>query len=312
MALTPFSFSFGAMASRCEVRLFASDEATARAWSDAGIAEVRRVEAKYSRYRDDSVTTAINRSAGQAAIRVDDETAALLTFGGQLHQQSEGVFDLTSGVLRRAWDFKAARLPAPHEIEPLLPLVGWDRVDWDGSELRLPLPGMEIDFGGVGKEYAADRAAACMQELGAQHGLVNLGGDLRIIGPQPDGSAWKVGVQDPRGEAGAAIAALAVAAGAMATSGDYERYFECGGRRYSHILDPRTGWPVAHWRSVSVVAPLCVLAGACATIAMLKPVPEALAFLQAQGMRFMGIDAAGRRYTETDGHARRGDSPDAA
>lgn len=312
VTLTPFSFSFGAMASRCEVRLFAPDEATARAWSDAGIAEVRRVEAKYSRYRDDSVTTAINRSAGQAAIPVDDETAALLTFGGQLHQQSEGAFDLTSGVLRRAWDFKAARVPAPHEIEPLLPLVGWDRVEWDGSRLRLPLPGMEIDFGGVGKEYAADRAAARMQELGAQHGLVNLGGDLRIIGPQPDGTAWKVGVQDPRGEAGAAIAALAVVAGAMATSGDYERYFECGGRRYSHILDPRTGWPVAHWRSVSVVAPLCVLAGACATIAMLKPVTGALAFLRAQGMRFMGIDAAGRRHTETDELARRDDSPHGA
>lgn len=286
------------MASRCEVRLFAPDEATARRWSDAGIEEVRRIETKYSRYRDDSVTSAINRAAGSAPLDVDDETAALLTFGAQLHDQSGGLFDLTSGVLRRAWDFKAARLPADGEVEALLPLVGWHRIEWDGRRLRLPLAGMEIDFGGIGKEYAADRAAARMGELGARHGLVNLGGDVRIIGPQPDGAPWTIGVQDPRGTGGVAIAALPVSAGAMATSGDYERYFERDGRRYCHLLDPRSGWPVAFWRSVSVVAPLCVLAGACATIAMLKPVAEGTAFLREQGVRYLGIDAAGGRHTE--------------
>jgi thiamine biosynthesis lipoprotein len=298
VTLDVHSFSFSAMASRCEIRLFAPDAATAREWSDNGIAEVRRIEAKYSRYRDDSVISAINQAAGDAAVPVDDETAALLEFGARLHEQSEGAFDLTSGVLRRAWDFKSARVPAAHEIAGLLPLVGWQRVDWDGRQVRLPLAGMEIDFGGIGKEYAADRAVARMQELGAQHGLVNLGGDVRIIGARPDGAAWKVGVQDPRGEAGVAIAALPVSAGAMATSGDYERYFERDGRRYCHLLDPRTGWPVANWRSVSVVAPLCVMAGACATIAMLKPVADAVAFLNDQGVRFLGIDAEGRRHTD--------------
>jgi FAD:protein FMN transferase len=295
---TVFSFAFSAMASRCEVRLYAPDEASARRWSDAAIGEVRRIEAKYSRYRDDSVTSAINRAAGGAAVEVDEETAALLDFAGQLHARSAGAFDLTSGVLRRAWDFKAARLPRPEDVEALLPLVGWQRVERDGARLRLTLAGMELDFGGIGKEYAADRAAARMEELGARHGLVNLGGDVRIIGPHPDGTAWTIGVQDPRGIGGAAIAALPVAAGAMATSGDYERYFERDGRRYSHLLDPRSGWPVAHWRSVSVVAPLCVLAGACATIAMLKPVGEAIAFLRGEGLRYLGIDAAGERHTD--------------
>jgi thiamine biosynthesis lipoprotein len=298
VTLTVFSYAFSAMASRCEVRLFAPDEATARRWSDAAIEEVRRIEAKYSRYRDDSATTAINRAAGGDAVKVDDETAALLTFAAQLHEQSGGAFDLTSGVLRRAWDFKAARLPSEADVLALLPLVGWQRIEWDGALLRLPLTGMEIDFGGIGKEYAADRAAARMEELGARHGLVNLGGDVRVIGPRPDGTAWTIGVQDPRGEGGVAIAALPVASGAMATSGDYERYFEQDGRRYCHLLDPRTGWPVAHWRSVSVVAPLCVLGGACATIAMLKPVEEGLAFLQGEGLRYLGIDAAGGRHTD--------------
>jgi thiamine biosynthesis lipoprotein len=294
--LAVHSFAFGAMASRCEVRVFAPDDASARRWADAAIDEVRRIEAKYSRYREDSVVSAINRSAGAEPVAVDDETAALLAFGAQLHAQSEGLFDLTSGVLRRAWDFKAARLPDPRAVDALLPLVGWQRVEWDGRRLRLPQGGMEIDFGGIGKEYAADRAAARMVELGARHGLVNLGGDVRIVGPQADGSPWTVGVQAPRGEAGTAIASLALATGAMATSGDYERYFEHDGRRYCHLLDPRTGWPVAHWRSVSVVAPLAVLAGACATVAMLKPVPDALEFLRAQGLRFLGIDAHGERH----------------
>jgi thiamine biosynthesis lipoprotein len=286
------------MASRCEVRVFAPDGATARRWSDAAIDEVRRIEAKYSRYRDDSVTSAINRSAGGAAVVVDDETAALLTFASELHAASDGAFDLTSGVLRRAWDFKAARLPEPGEVAALLPLVGWPQVEWDGRALRLPREGMEIDFGGIGKEYAADRAGACLEQLGARHGLVNLGGDVRILGPQPDGGAWTVGVQDPRGEAGVAVAALPVPAGAMATSGDYERFFECDGRRYCHLLDPRSGWPVHHWRSVSVVAPLCVLAGACATIAMLKPVDAGVAFLREQGLRYLAIDADGNRHTD--------------
>src|SRR5512134_3050210 len=174
-----YSFPFSAMASRCEALVHAPDGSAARARSDAAIAEVRRIETKYSRYRDDSVTTAINRAAGGEAISVDEETAALLDFGAELHSQSDGLFDLSSGVLRRAWDFKLARLPDPSELERLLELVGWSQVEWSAPSLRLPRAGMEIDFGGIGKEYAADRAATAMAERGAVHGLVNLGGDVR-------------------------------------------------------------------------------------------------------------------------------------
>ena len=147
------------MASHCEVCVYAPDEATARGWSDAAIAEVRRIETKYSRYRDDSVTTAINRAAGGAAISVDTETASLLDFAAELHAQSDGAFDLTSGVLRRAWDFKTGRVPAQAALDQLLPRVGWSKIEWRSPTLRLRAE-MEIDFGGIGKEYAADRAAA--------------------------------------------------------------------------------------------------------------------------------------------------------
>lgn len=286
------------MASRCEVRLHAPDAAAAGAWAEAAIAEVRRIEAKYSRYRDDSVTTAINRAAGGDAITVDEESAHLIEFGAALHAQSDGRFDLTSGILRRAWDFKSGRLPDPRDLDALLPLIGWPQVSWDGHSIRLPHARMEIDFGGIGKEYAADRAGALLMEHGACHGFVNLGGDVRVIGPAPDGAPWRIAVQHPRRQAGEVLAHLDVASGALATSGDYERYLIVDGRRYCHILDPRTGWPVAAWQSVSVVAPLAVAAGACATIAMLNDVDEALAFLRSQGVRYLAVDAAGERHTD--------------
>jgi thiamine biosynthesis lipoprotein len=155
---------------------------------------------------------------------------------------------------------------------------------------------MEIDFGGIGKEYAADRAGAALVEHGARHGFVNLGGDVRVIGPAPDGTPWRIAVQHPRGAAGEILAHLDVTSGALATSGDYERYFVVEGRRYCHIMDPRTGWPVTAWQSVSVVAPLAVAAGACTTIAMLHDVEAGLEFLQAQGVRYLAVDATGRRH----------------
>jgi thiamine biosynthesis lipoprotein len=293
---TLFSFDFSAMASRCEVRLYAPDFVTAQSWADAAMAEVWRIEAKYSRFRDDSVVCSINRAAGLQTVEVDAETSALLDFGERLHVQSEGRFDLTSGVLRRAWNFKSGKLPLHSDVDALLPLIGWSGVQRQDKHVFLPRQGMEIDFGGIGKEYAADRAASAMLALGARHGMVNLGGDVHVLGAAPDGTAWRIGIQDPRGEPGRTIAHLDVAAGAVATSGDYERYFEAGGRRYCHILDPTTGWPVDHWQSISVVAPLAAAAGACATLAMLMPVAPALEFLRREAVRFFAVDASGRHY----------------
>jgi thiamine biosynthesis lipoprotein len=297
VTLAPYTFEFKAMASHCEVRLFAPDADTARAWSDAAIAEVRRIEVKYSRYRDDSVTTVINRAAGGAAVEVDVETAGLIDFGAALHAQSKGCFDLTSGVLRRVWDFKRQQVPTQNEIDAVLPLIGWSKVEWRDSCVRLPQPGMEIDFGGIGKEYAADRAGTVLLEAGAAHGLVNLGGDVRVIGPTLDGTPWRIAIQHPRGRPGETLARLDVASGALATSGDYERYIVVDGRRYCHVMDPRSGWPVGAFQSVSVVAPLAIAAGACATVAMLYPVADALDFLAAQGVRYLAIDASGQRHT---------------
>jgi thiamine biosynthesis lipoprotein len=288
---------FSAMASRCEIRVVQGSgdgQVDVGGLIDAALAEVQRIEFKYSRYRADSIVSRINAAAGSGqAVEVDDETAGLLDFAAQLHALSDGLFDITSGVLRRAWHFQGQRLPSDAELNALLPLVGWQHVQWSRASRRiaLTLPGMELDFGGFGKEYAADRAAAVLQQGGLSHGYVNLGGDLRVLGPRPDGSAWLLGIQHPR-QADGTVAGLPLHGGALATSGDYERFMELDGRRYCHILDPRTGWPVSHWQSISVVAPVCAAAGALSTIAMLKQA-DALDFLRAQGADFLAIDANG-------------------
>jgi thiamine biosynthesis lipoprotein len=287
-------FAFRAMAAEHELLLDAPDESAAARAAQAAIADVARIEAKYSRYRDDSVTSAINRAAGAPApVPIDAETAALLRYADQCHAQSDGAFDITSGVLRRAWDFRRVppRVPDAAEVDALCALIGWSRVEWSDDAIRLPEAGMQIDFGGIGKEYAADRAATMLAQHGVRHALVNLGGDVRALGTQPGGAPWRVGVVHPR-KPDAAIGGFTVADGAVATSGDYERYFEVEGRRYSHILDARSGWPVDHWQSASVVAPVCTLAGTLATLAMLRP--DADAFLRASGCQFLLVDKKGR------------------
>jgi len=289
-----FNVEFQAMASPCQVLLAAASEAEARALAEPAIAEVRRIETKYSRYRDDSVVSAINGGAGRAVVPLDQETLALLQYADQLFELSGGLFDITTGVLRKAWNFKLPRVPTADELAPLLALTGWRRVELGAGAVRLPQAGMELDFGGFGKEYAADRAAAILLAQGVRSGYVNLGGDMRVLGPQPDGSPWRIGIQHPRpvGDQEQTMASIDVSSGALATSGDYERYFELDGQRYCHILDPGSGYPVTAWRSVSVLAPLTVAAGACATIAMLKGA-QALEFLAASGNAWLAQDAAG-------------------
>ena len=279
------------MASLAEIRLQAASEADAACAFDAVQREVERIEAKYSRYRGDSVVTAINRAAGGEGVALDDETAALLDFADACWRRSDGLFDLTSGVLRTVWDFRTNVVPTQADIDRTLARIGWERVRRDGSTIALER-GMEVDFGGIGKEYAADRAMAAAREAGIRHGFVNLGGDIRIIGPQPDGRPWRIGIVHPR-DPGQAIAQIELADGGLATSGDYERYFEHDGRRYCHVLNPKTGWPPeSSPQSVSVAAPLCTMAGALSTIAMLHGAGAA-DWLRAQQVSYLLVDSRG-------------------
>lgn len=273
---------FAAMASPCEIIVDTEDTAHGFAVGAIAREEALRIEAKFSRYRD-SIVTRINATAG-AAVTVDEETADLIDFAARCHALSGGRFDITSGVLRRAWTFDGSdRIAAAEGVAALLPLVGWKKVLWRRPTLTLR-SGMEIDFGGIGKEYAVDRALTLAARRTDAPVLVNLGGDLRISRPRADGSRWRVAMADADAP-GSTAGRVAIARGALATSGDAHRYVEKDGRRYGHILDPRTGWPVVGApRAVTVAAGRCVEAGLLAKLAMLAGA-DAERFLEKERVR---------------------------
>ncbi|MSP35756.1 MAG: FAD:protein FMN transferase [Limnohabitans sp.] len=289
---------FKAMGSACEVVLASHTQKEAESMAKLAIDEVLRIEHKYSRYTNDSIISKINQQAGQGAVQCDDETCALFQFASQIFDKSDGLFDITSGVLRQAWNFQKPELPTSQKLKTLLPLVGWQKVVLQDQSIALPLAGMEVDFGGFGKEYAVDRAAQVLKQKGVTSGYVNLAGDMRFLGPKPFGEPWMIGIQDPR-QPDRVVATLPMMQGGLATSGDYERYFELNGQRYCHVLNPKTGMPVRAWRSVSVTAPAAVVSGCTTTMAMLKE-EDGLAFLQATGFDFFAIDHTGKVHVRQE------------
>lgn len=275
---------FQAMASPCEVLIDTPDTALAEALFRQAEEEARRIERKFSRYRGDNIVHRINHAGGNP-IEVDEETAYLFDFAAACYELSGGKFDITSGLLRQAWRFDGSdRLPDPKAIETLLPRIGWSKVRWENPLFTLPA-GMEIDFGGIGKEYAVDRTAKILSQH-LQNVLINYGGDLFAVGPRADGTPWQIGVDDPDASGEKLVAKIPLKQGGLATSGDARRYLLKDNIRYSHILDPRTGWPVKNApRSVTVLASTCLEAGMLATFAMLEG-SEAKTFLQGEGMPF--------------------------
>jgi FAD:protein FMN transferase len=296
-ALSRFCFPFRAMACDNDIQLYASDKEQADCAADAAISEVKRIEAKYSRYLDESVVTRINQAAGGEPVLVDDETQSLLNYAEICYQQSEGLFDITSGVLRRIWNFKSNKIPSNTSIGAVLEQIGWNKVEIHDQHIRLPVVGMEIDFGGFGKEYAVDRAGAVLASYGITSAMINLGGDLAVLGPHPDNSPWCVGLRHPRTDS-VLLATLPITTGAIASSGDYERYIDFEGKHYSHILNPRTGWPVQNsFQSVTVHAPSCLVAGSATTIAMLKGEAAGLSWLENLRLPFIAVNAKGSIFS---------------
>jgi len=283
---------FSSMGCPCELQVEADAQLAERA-AAAVQAEVDRLDRKYSHYRDDSFVAMIGASADAGeSIVVDNETADLLDFSAALHAQSGGKFDITAGALTRVWDLQSGRVPESSAIEQARSRCGWARVEWARPNLLLPVPGMRLDLGGVVKEYAADRAAMLCRQIGVENGIVDLGGDLAVIGAHADGSAWLAGIKAPR-DTRQAIAQIELARGGLATSGDYERVMIVDGRRYSHIVDPLSGYPVASFASVSVVADCCLIAGAASTFGMLLGLDGGYAWLRDLGLPFLCIDAEG-------------------
>ena len=278
------------MGSPCELRLYAGHTGLAADVIHAAVGDIHRLEEKFSRYKDGNYLHKVNDAASRgSSIPVDDEFVSLLEYADMCFRQSDGLFDITSGILRRAWSFKCDEVPDEGYLSELLQHVGWQHISWQDNNLVFAREGMEIDFGGVVKEYAADRAAAICEQQGIKHGMVNLGGDISIIGPHPDGEPWTVQIQHPRAP-GRNMAAFKMSRGGLASSGDYERFVEINGKRYSHILSPVSGWPVSSMAAVTVLAERCIIAGSACTISMLRD-KQGAEWLQELGTPHVWMDA---------------------
>ena len=274
------------MASPCEVHVADPSRKTAQNVVDAVITETRRIEKKYSRYRSDSITCEINTADGSWTA-IDAETTSLLEYADKLFNLSNGRFDITSGVLRQVWKFDGSdRVPSQSAIENVRKLIGWQRVQLQTNRIRLEA-GMEIDFGGIGKEYAVDRAGLIAQRITPQC-MINFGGDLVATGTAVSAHSWHVAVENPAAETSPKTH-IELIRGAIATSGDSQRFLLKNGTRYSHILNPLTGWPVVNAaRSITVSAATCTLAGMLATFAMLHGA-DAEAFLDRENVEYWCI-----------------------
>lgn len=266
--------SFVAMGGACELLCETADGRLARRLGEYARSEARRIDRKYSRAQPGSVVSAIHARKGKR-YRVDDETAKLLDYGAALWRVSDGAFDLTSGLLRHAWNSDTGPVRVePVRIPDLLKRIGWSRVGWQPADIILP-DGMEIDFGGIDKEYAVDRVAEWARAQTNCPVLVNFGGDLRCVGQLPAEGAWTV-VNESIEANGKAGNRVKLTSGALASSGDAGH----------PIFDARTGWPAPGTpRSITVAAATCSQAGSYSTLAMLQG-ENAEAFLEGEGIRY--------------------------
>jgi len=235
------------------------DEKATRAAVEAAMTEIRRLELLMTTWRDDSEVSRINRAAGRAPVPVSQETFDVIEKSLWMSEQSEGVFDITFDVMRGLWRFDenaVPKLPPAREVARLRGFIGYQHVHLDREHTTVFLDRHEsrMSLGGIAKGYAIDRAAAILLHAGVEDFLAQAGGDLYVHGHKADGTPWVSGVRDPRGPAGAYFATMPVLDHAFSTAGDYERSFVTRGKRYHHIIDPRTGYPATASRSVTVWA----------------------------------------------------------
>jgi thiamine biosynthesis lipoprotein len=275
---------FRALGIQCEVQYAApGGDAQAADFERGAIAWVAGFEAKYSRFIPESLLSRINAAAGHGWVEVDAEMEQMFKLCDTLHFTTQGVLDPTALPLTRLWDWKTSppSLPSDEAVASARKLVGWPKVRRSPGKVFLPEPGMALDFGGFGKEYAADMVAQLAAELGIGDVLVDFGHDLCARGAPPGRTAWNIGLEDPR-QPGAHRDSVALAGSrGIALSGDTTRCFTLNGRRYGNIIDPRTGWPVANGcAQATVIAATCLQAGVLSTTAFVLGIPTGIEFIQ--------------------------------
>ena len=275
---------FQAMGTCCRIDFQQPARGRAEEFKTRVLAWLEDFENRFSRFRPASLVSRINAAAGREWVEIDAEAASLFALCDWFHWVTRGIFDPTSLPLLQLWDYHVPQpvLPASEQIEAARSRIGWPRFRREGRRVFLPEPGMGLDFGGIGKEYAVDRVIEMAAAHGIANAIVDFGHDVRVRGEPPERGPWRIGLEDPA-DPGRCWAGVAVRDRAVTSSGDYLRGFEIGGRRYGHILDPRTGHPVANGcRSVAVIAPTCTEAGILSTTAFILGPREGLDFLEHQ------------------------------
>ncbi len=275
--------------------------ATAARLAQADLEEVHRavleIDQLMSLYLPDSELVGLNNQAGMGPIEVSEPTFQVLEASQHYTRLSGGALDVTVQPLVELWGFyrmERTSIPPLLEIQAVLPRVGADRLDLDETGKTAALAeGSRLDLGGIAKGYAIDRAVEALRARGVPAALIDLGGNIGVLGQPPGGRPWAVGIQHPRGNE--LIGLLQFRGGAIATSGDYDRYFEVQGQRFSHLVDPRTGWPAEDLYSVTVVAPNATAADALSTAAFVLGPEQGMALLaDCEGVQGVLIQPSGK------------------
>jgi thiamine biosynthesis lipoprotein len=267
-AQQPYKRTLKLMGSRFDISVVANDSIQANNYIDNAIAEISRIEKLISSWNENSQTSEINRNAGIKPVKVDKELFELIKRAIGISKLTDGAFDISYASMDRIWKFDGSmtKMPSEEEIIASVEKVGYQNIvlDEKKSTVFLKLEGMKIGFGAIGKGYAADKAKTLLISKGVSSGIINASGDMNTWGTQPNGNEWKVAITNPM-DKNKVFALLPITNGAVVTSGDYEKYVSFNGKRFTHIIDPRTGYPSTGIISVTIFAPSAELADALAT-----------------------------------------------
>jgi len=292
-------FSRFLMGTLVEITLVGDSQKTKPAM-EALVTEMQRIE-KLASFHTPSELTRVNDNAGNGSIKADKELLKIIAESLRIARETNGAFDPTIGAVSRLWQFSGpveARLPQESEITEALKRVGWEKVKIDLTEgtILLPEKGMALDLGGIVKGYALNRSVEILKRSGLSTGLVNIGGDILALGEKAAGKPWRIGVEDPRNHQGI-VATTEVKDRAVFTSGDYERFFIKDGRRYHHILDPKTGYPADKLRSVTTVGPIGATLQPLGTAAFVLGIDKGMKLIgSVEGARGLLIDSEGKDH----------------
>jgi len=276
------------------VSVWAREGSTARELVEKCFHKIRETAQRMDYYNPKSEIAKINRNSGIKPVRVSPETFYLIEKAVSIAMLVKGAFDITVRPLSSLWDFRRGRIPSEEEIRRAKEVVGYDKILLNKGDYSvfLSVRGMEIDLGGILKGYLADVCTEILRKGGASAGMVALGGDIRVFGRKPGAALWRIGIRNPRGKG--VVAVLEIREGAVSTSGDYERFFIRGGKRYHHILDPRSGYPAEGIWSATVVAEEGVLADALSTALFVSGVKKLRSVLGKLAIGFVVVEEGGR------------------